>query len=88
VGLQLVEAPKMAQRPDIGFARKAKRADNKALKTAKREVTCSLYAVAFLIPSADTRAGIMAKVSVASDAKFADVSVPYRRIRLLHICNE
>ncbi len=32
VGLQLVEAPKMAQRLDIGFARKAKRVDVKALK--------------------------------------------------------
>jgi hypothetical protein len=32
VGLQLVDAPKMAQRLDIGFARKAKRVDVKALK--------------------------------------------------------
>jgi hypothetical protein len=32
VGLQLVEVPKMAQRLDIGFARKAKRVDVKALK--------------------------------------------------------
>jgi hypothetical protein len=30
----------------------------------------------------------MSKVPVASDAKFADVSVPYCFICLLHLCNE
>ena len=64
------------------------------LPTAKRavprlsQVTCSLFAVALLIPSAYTHAGIMSKVPVASDAKFADVSVPYCFICLLHLCNE
>ena len=101
VGLQLVDAPKMAQRLDIGFARKAKRVDVKALKenlwsnlapdgkkSSSTTFTSEVSHLSRLLHVGHTLAGIMSKVPVASDAKFADVSVPYCFICLLHLCNE
>ncbi len=102
VGLQLVEAPKMAQRLDIGFARKAKRVDVKALKenmwsnlAADGKKSCSttftsdmLTLPITLVVAPHICPGVMSKVPIASDAKFADVSVPYCFICLLHLCNE
>lgn len=103
VGLQLVEAPKMAQRLDIGFARKAKRVDVKALKenlwsnlapdgkkSSSTTFTSTFTEFTRLCQMILTfiLEGVMSKVPVASDAKFADVSVPYCFICLLHLCNE
>ncbi len=101
VGLQLVEAPKMAQRLDIGFARKAKRVDVKALKenlwsnlapdgkkSSSTTFTSNFVHCSHFTNIPHSCEGIMSKVPVASDAKFADVSVPYCFICLLHLCNE